>query len=40
MRPDEVAGWKKTAILNIETISNKLWRLTKQLNDEENILLR
>ena len=27
---------KKTASLNMETYSNKLWRLTKQLNDEEN----
>ena len=27
---------KKTASLNMETDSNKLWRLTKQLNDEEN----
>ena len=27
---------KKTANLNMETDSNKLWRLTKQLNDEEN----
>ena len=30
-------SWKKkTARLNMETDSNKLWRLTKQLNDEEN----
>ena len=28
---------KKTASLNMETDSNKLWRLTKQLNDEENM---
>ena len=28
---------KKTASLNMETDSNKLWRLTKQLNDDENI---
>ena len=27
---------KKTASLNMETDSSKLWRLTKQLNDEEN----
>ena len=27
---------KKTASLNMETNSNKLLRLTKQLNDEEN----
>ena len=27
---------KKTASLNMETDSNKLWRLTKQLNYEEN----
>ena len=27
---------KKTASLNMETDSKKLWRLTKQLNDEEN----
>ena len=27
---------KKTASLNMETDSNKLWCLTKQLNDEEN----
>ena len=27
---------KKTASLNMETDSNKLWRLTKQHNDEEN----
>ena len=27
---------KKTASLNMETDCNKLWRLTKQLNDEEN----
>ena len=27
---------KKTASLNMEADSNKLWRLTKQLNDEEN----
>ena len=27
---------KKTASLNMETDSNKLWRLTTQLNDEEN----
>ena len=27
---------KKTACLNMETDSNKLWRLTMQLNDEEN----
>ena len=27
---------KKTDSLNMETDSNKLWRLTKQLNDEEN----
>ena len=27
---------KKIASLNMETDSNKLWRLTKQLNDEEN----
>ena len=26
----------ETASLNMETDSNKLWRLTKQLNDEEN----
>ena len=26
---------KKTASLNMETDSNKLWRITKQLNDEE-----
>ena len=31
------SSWmKKTASLNMETDSNKLWRLTKQLNDEEN----
>ena len=31
------SSWmKKTASLNMETESNKLWRLTKQLNDEEN----
>ena len=31
------SSWmKKTASLNTETDSNKLWRLTKQLNDEEN----
>ena len=31
------SSWmKKTASLNLETDSNKLWRLTKQLNDEEN----
>ena len=31
------SSWmKKTASLNMETYSNKLWRLTKQLNDEEN----
>ena len=27
---------KKTASFNMDTDSNKLWRLTKQLNDEEN----
>ena len=27
---------KKTGSINIETDSNKLWRLAKQLNDEEN----
>ena len=27
---------KKTASLNMEPNSNKLWRLSKQLNDEEN----
>ena len=27
---------KKTASINMETDSNKLWHLTKQLNDEEN----
>ena len=27
---------KKTASFNMETDSNMLWRLTKQLNDEEN----
>ena len=27
---------KKTANLNMETDRNKLWCLTKQLNDEEN----
>ena len=27
---------KKYATLNMETDSNKLWRLTKQLNDEKN----
>ena len=31
------SSWiKKTAGLNMGTDSNKLWRLTKQLNDEEN----
>ena len=31
------SSWmKKTASLNMETYSNKLWRLTKQLNDKEN----
>ena len=31
------SSWmKKIASLNIETDSNSLWRLTKQLNDEEN----
>ena len=31
------SSWmKNTASLNMETDSNKLWRLTKQLNDEEN----
>ena len=31
------SSWiKKTTNLNMETNSNKLWRLTKQLNDEEN----
>ena len=31
------SSWmKKTASLNMETDSNKLWRLTKQLNDEQN----
>ena len=31
------SSWmKKTASLNMETDSTKLWRLTKQLNDEEN----
>ena len=31
------SSWiKKTASLNMETDSNKLWPLTKQLNDEEN----
>ena len=31
------SSWmKKTASLNMETDSNKLWRLTKQPNDEEN----
>ena len=31
------SSWiKKTAILNMKTDSDKLWRLTKQLNDEEN----
>ena len=31
------SSWmKKTASLNRETDSNKLWRLTKQLNDEVN----
>ena len=31
------SSWiKKTASLNMETDSNKLWRLTKQLNDKEN----
>ena len=31
------SSWmKKTASLNMETDSNKLWRLIKQLNDEEN----
>ena len=31
------SSWmKKTASLNMETDSNKLWRPTKQLNDEEN----
>ena len=31
------SSWvKKTASLNMETDCNKLWRLTKQLNDEEN----
>ena len=31
------SSWvKKTASLIMETDSNKLWRLTKQLNDEEN----
>ena len=31
------SSWmKKTASLNMETDSNKLWRLTKQLNDQEN----
>ena len=27
---------KKTASINMETDGNKLWRLTMQLNDEEN----
>ena len=27
---------KKTVILNMEADSNKLWHITKQLNDEEN----
>ena len=27
---------KKTAGLNMETDGNKLWHITKQLNDEEN----
>ena len=31
------SSWmEKSASLNMETDSNKLWRLTKQLNDEEN----
>ena len=31
------SSWmKKTACFNMETDSNKLWRLAKQLNDEEN----
>ena len=31
------SSWmKKTASLNMETYSNKLWRLTKQLNDDKN----
>ena len=38
MNPEEVrSSWmNKTASINIETESNKWWRLTKQLNDEEN----
>ena len=36
MKPEEVAGKKKTASLNMETDSNKLWRLAKKLNGEEN----
>ena len=35
MKP-EVSGWRKTASLNMKTDGNKLWRLTKQLNDEED----
>ena len=32
-----ISSWmKKTVSLNMETDSNKLWRLTKQLNAEEN----
>ena len=31
-----ISWMKKTASLNMDTDSNKLWRLTKQLNDEEN----
>ena len=31
-----ISWMKKTASLNMETDSNKLWLLTKPLNDEEN----
>ena len=35
-KPRRSSSMNKTACLNMETDSNKLWRLTKQLNDEEN----